>query len=142
MAVLIWQVAIFTIILLACKLFGRRGLAWSTGLSAIWTVVMIFTSWLMILQFVTIAFAGIVGAVVCDNGNGKDGEEHARNWRALVETGQLFFFLSVFGGAFLLYKINPEHFRNFDLGALDFCESLSINTIARLCVLEKCSGLN
>src|SRR5688572_22569703 len=66
MDVALWQLGIFSAIVLASLMFGWRGLAWSVVIAAIWTVVKIFTSWLMVLQFGTIALAAILGAVVSD----------------------------------------------------------------------------
>jgi MFS family permease len=117
MMVFVWQVLIILAIVLASAIFGRRGLVASVAVAGVWTFVMIFTSWLMILQFLTIALAGIIGAAVCDKNKATTNEFHAKNRTALFETAQLFLGLAVFGGGFLLHELKPEYFRNFDSGA-------------------------
>jgi hypothetical protein len=59
MEVFAWQIGIILGIGLASVLFGKGGWILASAAAAIWTFVMIFTSWLMILQFVTV-FAGFV----------------------------------------------------------------------------------
>lgn len=85
MEVLIWQIGIIISIVLASAILGRRGLVWSVVIASVWTAVMIFTSWLMILQFFTIALAGIIGAVICDKKNTKENEIYVNNSSVLTE---------------------------------------------------------
>ncbi len=120
MEVAFWQIAIILGIVFGGAMFGYRGLAWSTGIAVVWTVVMIFTSWLMIFQFLTIAVAGIVGIGICEGQKKDGGTKQSANWMALVGTGQLFLALAILGGAILLYRMNPEHFRNPGFGSLGF----------------------
>ena len=52
--VIVWQLLILSGISIASVLFGRTGLKLSFLGAAIWTLVMCFVSWLMILQLVTV----------------------------------------------------------------------------------------
>ncbi len=77
MEVFAWQIGIILGIGLASVLFGKNGWVLASAAAAIWTLVMIFTSWLMILQFVTV-FAGFVwGSVIVESPNYKDNSSNA-----------------------------------------------------------------
>lgn len=82
MEVFAWQIGIILGIGLASVLFGKGGWILASVGAVIWTVVMIFTSWLMILQFVSV-FAGFVwGSVIVESPNYKDNNSGA--WSAVI----------------------------------------------------------
>lgn len=62
MDILIWQLVIGGGVVLVSLLFGRNALALAVVAAVIWTVVMIFTNWLMLLQFATIGLAAALAA--------------------------------------------------------------------------------
>lgn len=84
MEVFVWQLAILMGIGLASVLFGKTGWVLSSLAAAIWTLVTIFTSWLFILQLITVFVGCVIGAVIVKSSNCKDIREGA--W-ALVVVG-------------------------------------------------------
>ena len=115
MEVALWQLGILQAILLASYLFGKAGWIGSIGIAAVWTIVMIFTSWLMILQFITIAAGGLLGLLLA--GRVKSAEERVR-LEALKESAAVFALFAIGGAIYLLFKINPERRFAFDLGTV------------------------
>lgn len=71
MEVIAWQIGIILGIGLASVLFGKSGWILASAAAAIWTFVMIFESWLMILQFVTVFAGWAWGASIVDSPNYK-----------------------------------------------------------------------
>jgi len=98
MAVLGYQIGILSLIVISSILFGEAGLWLAVAASAIWTIVMVFTSWLMILQFVTIFLGLGIGAAICGSSGFKKIQGNA--WGLIVA--------AVIGG-FWLYNKNQEN---------------------------------
>lgn len=80
MEVFMWQVGILLGICLASLLFGKNGLIFAVGTAVLWTVVMIFTSWLMILQFATIFIGFAFGGAIVESPNHSNHRTTAWTW--------------------------------------------------------------
>lgn len=63
-AVVLYQLAILVSIVGIGTVVGQRSMVWAGIAWAVWTVVMVFTRWLFILQFATIAVAFFSGFAV------------------------------------------------------------------------------
>ncbi len=82
MEVLGYQIAILAGVVIATLLFGKIGMLLAAAGAAIWTLVMVFTNWLLLLQFATVVVAlGIAEAVRSSKGF-KETQEKA--WVAVV----------------------------------------------------------
>lgn len=77
-----YQLAIVATIVMASLLFGGRAMFLVAAGWGVWTLVMIFTSWLMILQFVTIFVSLGVGVSIC--GSPKHTSYRSTSWTLLV----------------------------------------------------------
>ena len=66
MEVLIWQIGIAAAIVFAGAIFGQAGLVVATAVAVLWTLSVIQTNALVILQFITIALAWGWGKAVVD----------------------------------------------------------------------------
>lgn len=75
-----WQVVILLGICLSSLLFSKMGCILSSGLAALCTVYMIFTSWLMILQLATVVIGFALGAAITESPNHSDNRKTAWLW--------------------------------------------------------------
>jgi hypothetical protein len=101
----LYQIGILALIVIASTLFGEKGMWLAAAASAIWTLVTVFTSWLMILQFVTIFVGLAIIASICGSSEFKNIQGNA--WGLIVA--------AVIGGIWLYNKnegsttgTNPE----------------------------------
>lgn len=115
MEVAVWQTGIILTIVLASYLFGLMGWMGSIVILAVWTIVMVFTSWLMILQFITIAVGAFAGMVLIGR---KKSEKEQAALQAAMESVVIFGALAIGGSFYLLSILNPEQRFAFDLGTL------------------------
>lgn len=82
MEIIGYQIAILACVVIATLLFGKVGMLLAAAGAAIWTLVMVFTNWLLLLQFATVVVAlGIAEAVRSSKGF-KETQEKA--WVAVV----------------------------------------------------------
>ena len=84
MGVFEYQVSIVATIVIASLLIGRAGLLLVAAGWAIWTLVMIFTSWLIFFQFITIFVSFGIGAKIASSPNSKS--YRSASWVFLVVT--------------------------------------------------------
>lgn len=85
MDVLIWQVGILLGICLASLLFGKAGWIFASGAAALWTVAMVFTSWLTVLQLVTVSIGFRLGATIVKSPSHSDNRTTA--WTLIIAGG-------------------------------------------------------
>ena len=62
--VVLYQAAIAISIIAASILIGARGMLVVAAIAVIWTIVMVFTKWLFVLQFFTIAASMLFGLMI------------------------------------------------------------------------------
>jgi hypothetical protein len=60
MAIIGYQILIAAIILI-CSFFGRTAYSIAVGGACLWTITHIFMPWLMVIQFITIGIASLIG---------------------------------------------------------------------------------
>jgi len=94
MEILGYQIGILAVIVIATLLLGEKGMWLAVVGTSIWTLVMIFTSWLMILQFVTIFVGLAIAFGIFSSPNFKDIQ--SGTWGLLV--------LLIIGGIWLANK--------------------------------------
>ena len=67
MVIFAWQLLIIFFISICSFFFGVKGCVFSSVVALIWTIIMIFTSWLMILQFVTVGIGFLIGLALLES---------------------------------------------------------------------------
>lgn len=86
----------------ASALFGKTGCLWVSGAAGIYTISQIFTSWLMILQIVTV-FAGLIlGFLITE----------AKNYKETKETAWGIVFLLVIAAGYFYVKSDSNVAKN------------------------------
>lgn len=80
MDVLAWQVFIVLAVVFSTLLFGRRGLFLSAMAAVVWTIWMIFTARLFILQLITIVVAFNFGVKILQGPRLQERMAAARKW--------------------------------------------------------------
>ena len=66
MEVLLFQICLFIIILFS-GIFGRKARNWTILIAILFTVIMVFMTWLLILQFITIFIAYLISETYIEN---------------------------------------------------------------------------
>lgn len=84
MEILFWQLGILFFIVISAVLFGKKGLIYSSIAASIGTGVMVLTSWLMILQYVTVFVGLVMGGVILGSENHKNIQSGA--WSLIMMT--------------------------------------------------------
>lgn len=82
--VLLYQLAIFLLILAGALLIGEKGLLLAAAVAAIFTLFNVYTLWLFILQLVTILLSVICGWVICQKKDYKEIRKQAWVWMFLA----------------------------------------------------------
>lgn len=80
MDALFWQVCIVIGIVWTALLFGRRGFYIAVLISVVWTIAMIFTTWLFVLQLFTISLALNLGLKLLKGPKLRERVAKARVW--------------------------------------------------------------
>lgn len=95
MEVFLYQFGILFCIVLSSVIFGKNGLIYSAIAATVWTGVMVLTSWLFILQSVTVFVGLVIGGVIVESENHKRIQSSARELLAttlVIGAGILWFY--------------------------------------------------
>lgn len=82
MEILVYQIAIFVGIIISTLLFGKAGRSIALVIAVIWTVVMLFMPWLMILQLFTVLIAYVISEGMINSPGFKKNQDTA--WSGIV----------------------------------------------------------
>ena len=84
MEVVLYQFGILFCIVVSSVFFEKNGLIYSTIAATLWTGVMVFTSWLFILQSATVFVGFVIGGVILSSKNHKRIQRSARELLMII----------------------------------------------------------